>query len=173
MTPRHFSTLALMIVGIAYLQWLVVPTPSPAPPARLAEEPWKIPVLQEFDAKSALETLNGASLWGKQADSALDVPLNDPEWRFLGAMARGQERYVIIKIENQPEQRLVPGDALPGGSKILSIENDRLCLLINGKKRSLAIYPQGLLSGKMPEQAEEAPVRRKPARHAKRRLALP
>jgi hypothetical protein len=147
----------------------MLPPPSPVRLAQLAEEPWKIPVQPEFDAKRSLETLNNASLWGKQADSALDAPLNDPEWRFLGAMARGQERHVIIKIENQPEQRLVSGDTLPGGSKILSIENDRLCLLVNKQKRSLAIYPQGPLSGKMSSLAEEAPVRAEPARRAKRR----
>ncbi len=169
MTLRHFFTLALMIVGIATLQWLTVPPPSAARPARLAEDPWKIPGRPEFDAKQALATLNSASLWGKLADTALAVPLNAPEWRFLGAMARGQERSVIIKIDNQPERTLVPGDTLPGGSKILSIENDRLCLLINGQKRSLAIFPQGPLSGKMSKLAAEPAAWAEGARPGKRR----
>lgn len=170
MTLRHFFILALTIAGIAYLQWLMVPPPAAAKSARLAEEAWNLPSQPAFDAKEALAALNSASLWGKLADSALAAPLNDPEWRFLGALARGQERYVIMKIENQPEQKLIPGDTLPGGSKILSIENDRLCLLVNGQKRSLAIYPQGPLSGKM-SNLEETPAdrveRTKPARRHK------
>lgn len=170
MTLRHFLALTLIIAGIAYLQWLMVPPPAAAKSARLAEEAWSLPAQPAFDAKESLATLNSASLWGKLADSALAAPLNDPEWRFLGAMARGQERYVIMKIDNQPEQKLVPGDILPGGSQILSIENDRLCLLVNGQKRSLAIYPQGPLSGKMSSQEESQAAlveREKPGKRRK------
>ena len=169
MTLRHFFTLVLLIVGIATLQWLTVPPPPAPRPARLAEEPWKIPGRPKFDAKQALATLNSASLWSK-LDAALVEPLNAPEWRFLGAMARGQERSVIIKIDKQPERKLVPGDTLPDGSKILSIENDRLCLLIDGQKRSLAIFPQGPLSGKMSKLAEGPAARAECAKPGKRRI---
>lgn len=168
MTLRHFFILALTIAGVAYLQWQMAPSPAPVRPARLAEEPWKILEQPEFDAKEALAALNGASLWGKLADSALAEPLNDPEWRFLGALARGEERHVIIQIVGQPEQKLVPGDTLPGGSKILSIENDRLCLQVNGQKRSLAIYPQGPLSGKMSSQEEIPAAWAEPGKPGKR-----
>lgn len=167
MTKRHFSILALAVGGIAFLQWLVIPRPAPIRPASLAEEPWRIPGRTGFDAKQALAALNAASLWGKLPDIAPDAPLNAPEWRFLGAMVRGADRHVIIKIEDRPEQRLVPGDTLPGGSQILGIESDRLCLLMDGRKRSLSIYPDGPLSGIMPGQ-EEAPARPGGAKHAKR-----
>lgn len=172
MTLRHYFTLVLMIGGIAYLQWLMVPPPTAPRPVRLAEEAWNIPDQPKFDAKEALDTLNSASLWGKLADTALSASLAPPEWSFLGAIARGQERYVIIKIEGQPEQKLAPGDTLPGGAKILSIESDRLCLLINGHKRSLYIFSQGPLSGTMPTLEEETTARAIPAKrakHAKRR----
>lgn len=167
MTKRHFLILALVMGGIAFLQWLIIPHPAAIRPANLAEEPWRIQSQTGFDAKQALATLNAASLWGKLPDIAPDAPLNAPEWRFLGAMVRGADRHVIIKIEDQPEQRLVPGDTLPGGSQILSIESDRLCLLMDGRKRSLAIYPDGPLGGIMPRQ-EEAPARSGGAKRAKR-----
>lgn len=146
---RRFFTFALLIGVITILEWFMIPSPVAVRPAALAETPWKIPIQPVFNVKNALVTLTGGSLWGKLADN---VQPNDsePEWRFLGTMIRGQERHVIIKKDNQPEQTLVPGDTLPGGSKILSIESDRLCLLINGQKRSLNIYTQGRLSGKMP-----------------------
>lgn len=161
MTRQHLWILALIMGGISLLQWFVVPPPAPVRTARLPEEIWKLPQALEFDVKEALVMLGSSSLWGKLADMAApDASLNNtPEWRFLGAIARGKERQVIIKIDGQPEQRLVPGDTLPGGSEILGIENDRLCLLVNGQKRSLTIYPQGPLSGSMSKQAEEMPAR--------------
>ena len=166
---RHpLFILALSMIGISGLQWTVIPMPTPTPPTRLAEETWKIPnPLISVDVKESLAMLSSASLWGKQADVALAAPLSDPEWRFLAAIVRGQERHVIIKIDDQPEQTLAIGDTLPGGSQILSIESDRLCLLINGQKRSLAIYSPGPLSGIMPQREEDTPrtqraKRRKP-----------
>jgi len=92
--------------------------------------------------QQSLAVLTGASLWGKLPETGAETSLNDPEWRFVGAVARGQERYVLVKIDHQPVMKLTQGDALPGGSKIISIENDRLCLMVNGKKRRLNIYPQ-------------------------------
>ena len=159
MTRQQLSLLALLLGGIALLQWFVVPPPAPVRATRLAEEAWKLPLPDEFDVKGALATLDSSSLWGKLADIAPVVLANAPEWRFLGAVARGAERQVIIKIDKQPEQRLVPGDTLPDGSEILSIEIDRICILINGQKRSLAIYPQGSLSGTMAKWAAEKPAR--------------
>ncbi len=158
MTARRFFAFLLIIGAIAALAWLVVPAPVVVGPVLLAEGPWKVPVRTVIKTKEAIATLNGASLWGKLADVAQPSD-TEPEWRFIGAMVRGQERYVIIKKDNLPEQTLVVGDTLPGGSKILTIESDRLCLLINGQKRSLYIYPQGRLSGKMAYVAEEAPIR--------------
>ena len=157
MTPRRIFIFALLMVGIATVEWLLVPAPAAVGSALLPAEPWKIPEQSSFNAKDALVTLNNASLWGKLADIAQPSDI-EPAWRFIGAMARGQEHHVIIQKDNQPEQILVPGDSLPGGSKILSIENDRLCLLINGQKRSLYIYPQGHLSAKMSAQSEAAPI---------------
>ena len=153
MTLRHFFSLVLVIVGVAYVQWLVVLPPLATRPASLADEPWKVPGQPQYDTAQALAALNKASLWGKLADSVV-APVVDSGWRFLGAMARGQERYVIVKVGNQLEQKLVSGDNLPDGTKILSIDNDRICVLINNKKRTLAIYSQGPLSGKMSSLAQ-------------------
>jgi hypothetical protein len=169
MTKPNFFILILTIIGISGLQWFIVPSPDPVSPVRLAEDPWKIPDNPEFNAKESLATLTNASLWGKLADTALAAPLNDPEWRFLGALSRGQESQVIIQIDGQPEQRLVPGDSLPGGSQILSIDNDRLCLLVNGQKRSLAIYSQGPLSGIMPQREREESTQGKTIKRAQKR----
>ena len=155
MTLRRFMTYFLAIAVIAGLEWLLIPGPTALKSATLPDAPWKIPVQPASGSKDALVTLTNINLWGKLADT-VQASENEPEWHFLGTMIRGNERHVIIKKDNQPEQTLVPGDSLPGGSKILSIENDRLCLLINGQKRSLYIYPEGRLSGKMGHPATSA-----------------
>lgn len=156
MSRRRWLVWALLAGVVAFLQWMLVPSPAPVRSVRLADEPWKIRQAPEFDVKEALATLKGASLWGKLADVAVAAPPVDPQWQFLGAIAHGQERQVIVAVENQPEQRLVPGDTLPDGSQILRIENDYLCLLVDGQKRSRAIYPQGRLGGIMPAQEDAA-----------------
>lgn len=158
MTLRHLFLLILTVAGIAYLQWFMVPPPAQVSAARLPEEPWEIPGQINFDAKDALAALAGISLWGKAAENAQPVPLNDPEWRFLATLAHGAERYVIIQIEGQPEQKLAPGDTLPGGSQILAIENDHLCVLVEGQKRRLPIYPHGRLGATMPAPETEPPA---------------
>lgn len=99
-----------------------------------------MPQLPKARPEKAAEILDKISPWGKLPAPGEQPSLNDPEWRFLGIVARGSERYVLIKIENQPELQLKVGDKLPGGSQILKIEDDSLCLLINGKKRKIGIY---------------------------------
>lgn len=155
---RRSIALLLLVSGIASVAWLIVPTPRAVRPPPTPEAPWKLPVQPAFNAETVLATLNNASLWGKLTDITQSSDI-EPEWRFIGSITRGDERQVIIKKDNLPEQTLVVGDALPGGSKILSIEDDRICLLINGQKRSLYVYAQGRLSGKMSEMAEQMPTR--------------
>ena len=157
MSLRQFFFYAFLLGGVAVLAWLAIPTPSVARAAPLVEEPWKLPTLPSYDSRNALATLTAGGLWGKLAETA-SPPAGEAEWRFVGVVGRGEVRYVIIKQGDQSEQTLAPGDSLPGGSKILSIENDRLCLLINGNKRSLDIYPQGRLSGKMSALPNELAV---------------
>ena len=159
MPVRRFLILSLMIVGIATFTWFLVPPPSAVKAVPPSEGPWKLLAQQSLNTKDAIATLESVNLWGKLADLTQPIE-SEPAWRFIGAMARGQARHVIIQKDNQQELTLVPGDSLPGGSKILSIENDRLCLLINGQKRSLYIYPQGPLGRKMSDRAGEAPIRR-------------
>ena len=159
MNFRRFYIFALVLSVFAVVAWLVVPTPKEIRSPSMAQESWKLPTQPVFKVKDILATLNSVGLWGKLAEIAQPSDI-EPEWRFIGAMGRGHERQVIIKKTNQPEQILVPGDSLPGGSKILSIDNDRICLLINGQRRSLYIYPHGPLSGKMSNKVEgEVPIR--------------
>ena len=154
MLTRHQHYLAtLTVAGIAIAVWFLVPNPAPIRPTQALNVPWKIQVPTRSNSTQLMAALSSANLWGKLADFSQPSEI-EPEWRFIGAMSRGRESHVIIKKDNLTEQVLVVGDSLPGGSKILSIDGDRLCLLINGQKRSLFIYSQGPLSGKMSQFPE-------------------
>ena len=155
MTLRRFFIFAILASSVTGLIWLMVPGPVPVRVLPLAEIPWILPVQPVSNTQGALLTLSSANLWGKLADS-VQPSEREPEWRFIGTLIRGQDRKVIIMKDNQPEQTLAVGDSLPGGSKIISIDSERLCLLINGQKRSLYIYPQGRLSGIMSYLPAEA-----------------
>ena len=43
------------------------------------------------------------------------------------------------KSDDKPAEPLGVGQTLPSGEKILQIDSERLCILINGKRRSLEI----------------------------------
>lgn len=133
----RIGMLILFFVAAAFAEWLLVPSPPQLKPRVPTEESWELAQLPKVQPKIAVEVLNRVSLWGKLPEPGEEKPL---EWRFLGMVTNGQERYVLIKIAGQPEQQLKAGDTLPGGSKILKIEDDILSLLVNGKKRSIGIY---------------------------------
>lgn len=132
----------LMLIG--YVGWWYAPTPpKPNSTLRSVVEPWALPMPPRTQPEKYVEILNKRSPWGRLPDAVAAKPLIDPEWRVLGIVTNGPERYVLIKIEGQPEQRLNINDKLPGGSRILKIEEGKICLQINGKKRILGINKMG------------------------------
>lgn len=145
MPMRKLFWAALTVIGAGVLQWMLVPAPVLPPPGRVADAAWQLPAAQKPQPQEALEVLQNAGLWGKVTETEAQKPLTDPPWRLVGVITGGPERYVLIMIEGQPQQQLKVGDSVPGGSRILSIEDASLCLLVNGKKRKLDIYPQGSL----------------------------
>lgn len=134
--------LALLIL-LGYAEWLISPAPPASKKMRLADESWELPRLLDAQTGRALEILKKKSLWGKLPESGAVAPPVNLEWHILGIAMNGAERFVLVKREGQAEQSLHVNDMLPGGSKILKIEQDRICLLVNGKKRSLGIYKTG------------------------------
>ena len=99
-----------------------------------------LPIVVNSNPEKAVAAIAATNLWGATAKATADVSLNDPEWRFSGVTVRGQEKLVLITVDGQAPQTLKAGDQLPGGAKILQINDDHLCLLIKGKKRKLDLF---------------------------------
>ena len=110
---------------------------------QLAEEPWSLAEPRPMDVNKASAYLATTPMWGNVEVVASEREVIDPAWRILAAMARGHEKYLMIAIDKQPDQQLKIGDRLPGGAKIEDIRQDEVCVLINGKKRTLPVSPQG------------------------------
>ena len=142
-SSRGWPILLALLATAGVAEWLLAPAP-PAPRAlHRSAEPWALPQSYMAQTEQARAILDKTALWGKLPAVEAAKPSGDPEWHFLGIATNGKERYVLIKVDGQPEQRLTINDKLPGGSKILKIENDSLCILIDGKKRRLDIYETG------------------------------
>jgi hypothetical protein len=135
--------LLAFVLGLAVFIWIVAPGPKAPERHPQTAEPWRLPQVTNGSLINALESLGKAGLWGTVPDATSAQSLNDPAWRFLGIVRTGPERFVLIKVDGQPEQKLSVNDILPGGSRILAIEDDTLCILIEGSKRRLGIYRTG------------------------------
>ncbi len=140
---RGWPAFIALLILIGYIEWLYLPAPPLPKSLPAPAEPWQLPSVPKVQSAKALEVLSKTSLWGKLPEVEASKPLTDPPWRFLGIVTNGAERFVLIKTEGLPEKRLAVDDSLPGGSKIIRIDNDSICILINGKKRSLGIYRTG------------------------------
>ncbi len=132
-------TVALIVV-LSLIAWWLVPAPAPAKvtPATLADR-WELPSFTLSATARAASGVDTATLWGT-VQAVADIPLNDPEWHFSGVTQNGQEKSVMISVAGQPLQTLKAGEYLPGGAKILRVDDDHLSLLINGKKRKLDLF---------------------------------
>lgn len=142
-SSRGWLILLALLATAGVAEWLIAPTPPAPRTLHRAAEPWVLPKIYQAQPEQARAILDKVPLWGKLPAAEAAKSSGDPEWHFLGIATNGSERYVLIKVDGQPEQRLTINDKLPGGSKILKIETDSLCILIDGKKRRLDIYETG------------------------------
>jgi len=121
----------ILVLVAALASWFG--TPPPAPPKKLAKvvEPWSLPKRMEHDSSKSIEVINARNLWGVVA---ANTP-KEPEWKILGIAGRGEERFILLAYEGKPTERLLLGDALPDGAKIVQIEKDRFFVLTPDKKK--------------------------------------
>ena len=129
--------------------------PRASEPAALvgADLPPRVPELTARDAEAQIAALKAAALWGAPgapgapggavAGAPAEPALTPPDWRIV-AVVRGQsDRFVIVKVADQPElHELRIGQSLPDGSEIRRIEPTALYLIVHGMKRILRIDEQ-------------------------------
>jgi hypothetical protein len=115
---------------------------------RVQDDEWLLPNRSKRDLSGSVATIEQDKLWGNGPGGlplqapVEEKPLTAPNWRIAGVVSAGKDSYVMIDVEGQPMQQLKTGDKLPGGIKIIKMTADRVCILLNGKKRVLKTYKE-------------------------------
>lgn len=139
-----FRILVPAILIMALATWFMAPAPQPTSRHMRRDETWKLPVPHQSNAEKTAAALNAYNLWGiinpSSGGGGEEESINPPEWRISGIAGNGDEKTVLVSIAGKPVQFLKTGDELPGGAKILKIHEDRLCILLNGRKFTLVIF---------------------------------
>lgn len=132
---------ALVVVAV----WVVLhPVSLPEPrAARAQDDEWRLPARAKPDTEALAATIERDRLWGASGLAPIeDKPLTAPNWRIAGIVSAGAESYALLETVGQPAQQIRAGGKLPGGATILNMTADRLCILLNGKKRFLKTYKE-------------------------------
>jgi hypothetical protein len=118
---------------------------SPALPKaaarNLARETWALPAARQID-KLSYQQLKERNLWGDAVMAsavAASEPLTAPDWNIIGVASNTAVTTLLLSFSNAPERliELKVGESLPGGAKIMGIEQDKIRILLNGKPRQL------------------------------------
>lgn len=136
-------SLAVAGVAVAVIAWFAAPGPPAVNTGAREPERWQLPQPAKGPSPQMVDALAKAPLWGNLPAGTGSAEAIDPAWRFIGIGRRGDDKFVLIKVAGQPERRLAINDELPGGSRIVEISDDSLCILINGNRRKLAIHGTG------------------------------
>jgi hypothetical protein len=146
---RSIAVLILLVLAVtaAWMLWHPVALPEPHT-LRVQEDEWRLPERSNADFAALAATIDRDKLWGAMGAAAValtpvdEKPLTAPNWHIVGVVAVGSERYAMLAVDGQPLQQVKAGDKLPGGIKIVNMTADRVCILLNGKKRVLKTYKE-------------------------------
>ena len=143
----RLSALIVLVLAVVAAWILSHPLALPSTKTvRVQDEDWKLPRRESADIDALVQAIEANKLWGAGnpllPSQAEEKALTAPNWRITGVVAAGKEHVALLSVEEQPMQQLKIGDALPGGAKILDISPDKICILLNGKKRFLKTYKE-------------------------------
>ncbi len=139
---RGWPLLALGAAVVA-VAWFAAPAPKATAGSAPDNEGWQLPQPAPAPAAATAQALARAPLWGRLPETPAEQAARDVPWHLLGVMRSGNERYVLIRKDGQPEQRLAINDALPDGRTIAEIQDESISVLVNGTKHKLPLYAIG------------------------------
>lgn len=136
--PPHACWLVpIATIGLAAI---LAPAPSAIQPNTDEVAGFELPAeVTPRNYETKLAKLDERNLWGNVRSLSEPQVLTDPKWWLSGTGGVDKERFVIMEREGSQPEFLKVGDNLPGKAKILEIQQDALCILIEGKKRKLPV----------------------------------
>lgn len=126
-----FPLIAAMVFIVVTTCWFGTSVPTSPGSRTPPPETWNLPKLAIHDSKKSIEAINARNLWGIVS---ADAP-KEPEWHVLGIARSGIDRFILLSFEGKPVEMLKVGDALPDGTKIVQIEQDRFFVMTPDKKK--------------------------------------
>jgi hypothetical protein len=139
--------LPVLAGSIALLAGIVAAAGGQPPKGPPVAPEWKVPELPAGAFQKSARAVAAKGLWGTAAPPpgapgagvVEKAPLTPPDWRIIGMAINGPTRVVFVQVGKEPFMELSIGDKLPGGAEIKGIEPGRLLLLVDGKRRVLAL----------------------------------
>lgn len=131
--------------------WVLAPLPEDsAAPVLARGDDWRPPELpRRANLTAAAVEVGAAPMWGAQPAGAVAAAsaatIEDPRWRLSGTFGRGAERRVIVSFlaQSKRDQTLRVGENLPSGHRIVSIDDNEICVRIGKQERRLALERLG------------------------------
>jgi len=143
---RSIVATILFVLAIVAAWVLLHPIALPEPRTlRVQEDDWHLPSQRKPDSAALTARIEQDKLWGSVGAATASIEekaLTAPNWRIVGVVSAGAERYAMVAMDGQPMQQVKTGEKLPGGIKIVNMTADRVCILLNGKKRVLKTYKE-------------------------------
>ena len=141
---RNIVAVILLVLAITAVWVLLHPIALPESRAlKVQEDDWHLPSRSKPDTSTLVATIERDKLWGTIGATPVDEkPLTAPNWRIVGVVSAGAESYAMLAVDGEPIQQIKAGEKLPGGIKIVNMTADRVCILLNGKKRVLKTYKE-------------------------------
>ncbi len=142
---RPYAT-HLGALGIAILFGLIVAVfkVSGSPPAVDTADRWPFPQWAPFRAGPQREVLARSTLWAEDPTKAkvvVEKKVEGPPWRFIGTFQEGDTRMAVIELDQGKRiQRVGPGQPLPNGALIKTIDTSVLTYDENGIEKALKLF---------------------------------
>lgn len=143
LVDRHVLA-AVLLAALA--GWALAPLPEePAPPVLARRDDWRpVELPRRPNLMAAAVEVGTAPMWGARpapSAAASAAVIVDPRWRLAGIYGRGSERRVIVSFmaESKHDQTLRVGESLPSGHRIVSIDDNEICIRIGNRVRRLAL----------------------------------
>lgn len=136
----------LSALGIALFLGVVVAVFKLAsdPPAVDTADRWPFPQWAPYRAGPQRDVLARTALWAEDPTKVKVVVEKKPEgppWRFIGTLQEGKTRIAVIELDQGKRiQRIAPGQSLPNGALIKSIDTTTLTYDENGVEKALRLF---------------------------------
>jgi len=134
----HIAVVAVFAV-LGALNGVFQAVSDPADPN--IRETWSVPQWAPYQAGDKRVELAKLEIWdGKKVAAAKPAAPPQQPWRFVGTVRKGKAYAAVILTGEGRIQRAIEGDVLPGGEKILAVENGTLQIDANGTTQQLKTF---------------------------------